>query len=110
MEATVRLTTWKYLIQTIHYFPHKLNAVVVKVLGVFGARAMSCMFDSLLISLIQLQASWHIMLHTGILAAETACLYKVRKYSLSMSRNDLNKMQTDFNKGYEVSCYPSPQL
>ena len=103
MEATVRLTTWKYLIQTIHYFPHKLNAVVVTVLGVFGARAMSCMFDSLLISLVQLQASWHIMLHTGILSAETACLYKVRKYSL-------NKMQTDFDKGYEVSCYPSPQL
>ena len=48
---------------------------------------MPCKFDSL-VTVLQLQGSWHIMQLTGILAAEIACLYKVRKYSLSMSRND----------------------
>ena len=70
---------------------------------VFGARAMSYMFYSLLISLFQLQGSWHIMQLTGILAAETACLlmqHKVRKYSQRMSRNYPNFMQTDFDKRY----------
>ena len=75
MENTVGLTTWKYLTQTIHRVPYKINAVVIKVdLGVFGARAMSCMFDSLLISLFQLQGSWHIMQLTRIQVAETAFL------------------------------------
>ena len=72
---------------------------------------MSCMFDSLLVPLFQLQGSWHIMLLTGILGTETACLlikHKVRKYSLGMSRNDPNYMLTDFDKRYEVFCYPSP--
>ena len=69
------------------------------------------MFDSLLIPLFQLQGSWHIMQLTGILAAETACLlHKVRKYSLSMSRNDPNFIQTDFDKRYQVYSYPSPKL
>ena len=56
----------------------------MKVPGVFGARVMSCMFDLLLITLFQLQASWHIMQLTGILAAETAYLlmqHKVSYYS-----------------------------
>ena len=57
---------------------------MIKVLGVFGARAMSFMFDSSLITLFQPQASWHIMQLTGILGAEAACLLmqrKVRRYT-----------------------------
>ena len=78
-HAAIPVKKFKRILQGV-YLSVSDNLVAIEI----------CSFDSLLISLCQIQASWHIMQLTGIRAAETACLYKGRKYSLSMSRNDPN--------------------